>query len=320
MPDRGLLIYNTAAGTAAKHPPEQLLEALRIQGADVRLHEFAKGDEPGKIASNAVAAGVNWIAVAGGDGTVEATAAALLGTDVILGIVPCGTYNNFALNAGVPTDPLEACRAIAAGHTRAIDVGIVNGKPFFECVGIGLDAALFPLGEEIKSGAIVQILELFHRASRYPLQRFQIELDRPISDAVAIDPSQTTPRLLRAMQALRRPHLRVRAFMVTVSNGPYYGMNFRVAPGARIDDGQLTVTIFKRHSKFQLWWHYFSIRLGRKVSSPGLITLRAGRIRITHRHRLHAHADGNEITNWPIDISIRQAALRIFSPPSTRKM
>src|SRR6476646_1318616 len=50
--------------------------------------------------------------------------------------------------------PIEACHVILAGNARPTDVGSANGKPFFECVGSGLDAALYPLGEEIKSGRV----------------------------------------------------------------------------------------------------------------------------------------------------------------------
>jgi diacylglycerol kinase (ATP) len=317
MSDWGLLIYNASAGTAAKHPPEQLLEALRANGAEVRLHEFAESDDPAQIASTAIAEGAHWIAVAGGDGTVEAAARPLLGTEVPLGIIPCGTYNNFALSASIPADPVEACRLIAGGITRAVDVGLVNGEPFFECVGIGLDAALFPLGEEIKSGAVAKTWALFRRAASYPLHRFTIELDRPFGQALQPNAStHSERRLFRAFHSIRRHRVRVRALMLTVSNGPYYGMNFTVAPDAHIDDGQLTVAIFKRYSKLQLWWHYFSIRAGRKVYSPRLITLQTGRIRISHPQRQQVHADGSEITTWPVDISLRRGALRVFTAKS----
>lgn len=103
--------------------------------------------------------------------------------------------------------------------------------------------------------------------------------------------------------------------MITISNGPYYGMNFTVAPGARIDDGRLTVTLFKRYSKLRLWWHFLSIRAGRTAFAPRPITFRAGSIRISHRHRLPVHADGHPQPVWPVEITLRRAMLRTFSAP-----
>jgi diacylglycerol kinase (ATP) len=314
----GLLIYNAGSGSAAAHSPDDLLQALRFRGAEVRLHECTEGEDLQKIAADAVAAGEPWIAAAGGDGTVEAVAKALLGTATTLGVIPCGTYNNFALSAGIPADPIEACHLIAAGPTRTVDVGLVNGEPFFECVGVGLDAALFPLGEEIKSGAVGKTWDLFRRASAYPLHRFEIEIDRPFGEAlVSTAKNRSQRRLESAFRSIRHRRLRVRALMITVSNAPYYGMNFTVAPDARLDDGLLTIAIFKRYSKFQLWWHYFSIRAGRKVYSPRLITLRAKHVRISYRRRLHVHADGCPFEGWPVEISIRHAALRVFTESAT---
>lgn len=310
----GLLIYNPASGTAAKFPPGPLLDVLREGGGDVRLHEFADGDVPSEIVDSALAAGATWIAVAGGDGTVEAVAAELVDSDIPLGVIPCGTYNNFALSAEIPSDPLEAARLIARGLTRKVDTGFVGDRPFFECVGVGLDAALFPLGEEIKSGAVAKTPEFFRRAASYPFHRFEVELDRPFADALvtqAVTPAGR--RLEHIFRRLARKRIRIRALMITVSNGPHYGMNFTAAPDARIDDGQLTVTIFKRYSRLRLWWHYLAIRFSSKAAMPPrLLVFRAQSVTISHRRRVHAHADGQEISTWPVSVSIKPSSLRIF--------
>ncbi len=334
-PGWGLLIYNAGGGSASKCPPSQLLAALRKNGADVRLHEFIEGDQPADIVRKALANGAKWIAAAGGDGTVEATAKALTGTDIPLGVIPCGTYNNFARSASLPDDPIAACAVIAAGHTREIDVGMVNGMPFFECVGVGLDAAVFSLGEEVKSGALFKTWDFFRRAARYPLHRFEIELDRPFGEALILQPGNASERRLqRAYRNKRERKLKVRAWMITISNGPYYGMNFAVAPDASVDDAMLTVTIFKRFSKLRLWWHFFSIHSGRKTPSPRVIALRATRVRIDRPNARaapadtrslgrwsdcqslfnghHAHADGHPVTTWPVEISLRPHSLRVF--------
>jgi len=305
----GLLIYNAAAGTASKFPAQRLLAELP---SGTQLHEFVEGDDPVALARAAREAGAAWITVAGGDGTVEAVAGALVDSPIPLGIIPCGTYNNFARSAGLPTDPLEAARVIAAGATRPVDVGFINGQPFFECVGAGLDAALFPLGEEIKSGGITKWFDLLLRARDYPRQHFELQLDRPLHEALGR--SGRSPRQWIAhVCASRRTTLRLRALMITVSNGPYYGMNFQVAPKARIDDGKLTVSIFKRYSKLELAWHFFSIRAGRRTYAPRLTTFSVEAIKIQSPRKLHAHRDGALLEQWPLEIGIRPGALRVFT-------
>lgn len=80
---------------------------------------------------------VDAVVAAGGDGTVSAVAAGLAGTGVALGVIPLGTLNHFAKDLGI-RDLASAVKAIAAGKTRRVDVGEVNGKVFINNSSIGL--------------------------------------------------------------------------------------------------------------------------------------------------------------------------------------
>lgn len=77
------------------------------------------------------------VIAAGGDGTVSAVAAGLVGTGVALGVIPLGTLNHFAKDLGI-RDLRTAIDAIAAGATRRVDVGEVNGRVFVNNSSIGL--------------------------------------------------------------------------------------------------------------------------------------------------------------------------------------
>ncbi len=160
---KGLLIHNLKAGSLDVELLPKLVSAL----GEVVSVDIEQLGEAGEASQYAEANHCDWIAVAGGDGTVESVASNLLGTRFPLGIIPTGTFNNFARSLGLPLDPIEACHVILAGNDRPTDVGFANGRPFFECLGSGLDAALYPLGEEIKSGSDPQVVR-FH-APRLPI-------------------------------------------------------------------------------------------------------------------------------------------------------
>jgi diacylglycerol kinase family enzyme len=78
------------------------------------------------------------LVVGGGDGSIRTVAHVLAGTGVPLGILPLGTLNHFARDLGIPTDLKETVALIAAGKTRSIDVGEVNGETFINNSSIGL--------------------------------------------------------------------------------------------------------------------------------------------------------------------------------------
>jgi diacylglycerol kinase family enzyme len=73
---------------------------------------------------------------------VNAVAAELLGTGIPLGVLPLGTLNHFARDLDIPLEPARAAGAIAAGHTRAVDVGCVNDRIFLNNSSLGLYPAM----------------------------------------------------------------------------------------------------------------------------------------------------------------------------------
>lgn len=185
----GLLIYNAKAGRRNFPDVSRLLAALPEAEA------ISIGDAtPARLRES------SWVAVAGGDGTVESMAAHLIDTNIPLGIIAAGTYNNFARSLDLPLDPLEACAVIKRGIVRPVDVGLANGRPFFECMGTGLDAALYPLGEEIKSGRLQLWFDIFRKAYGFPQQRFTIEMDRAVCRALVPGTSNESHRFIHSLE------------------------------------------------------------------------------------------------------------------------
>jgi diacylglycerol kinase (ATP) len=310
---RGLLVYNTKARSFDAALLPKIVAAL----GDVVSHDVEEIGGANNLLRYSRTDQCEWIAVAGGDGTVESVASAILGTEVPLGIIPAGTYNNFARSLDVPLNPIEACKVIAAGNAQPIDVGFANGRPFFECLGSGLDAALYPLGEEIKSGRVHRVIDFLHRAYHFERQPFSLTLDRPICDALAHVSNNESRHLFEVLTRNRESAINLSALMVTVSNGPFFGMNFAVAPHERMDDGLLTVTVFSRYSKLQLWWHFASIAFGRREYRPKSIAFRVARLQIGGPRKLPVHLDGIPQKDlWPLKVECRKGALRVFRKPS----
>lgn len=313
MVKRVRLIMNPISGDEQPNPMKLPDIIAAMEAEDLRADlAFTKPDEsPALIAQQAVEEGYDMVVVGGGDGTVSEVAKGLIHSPIPLGIVPIGTYNNIAHSLNLPNDITEACQVLARGEIKCIDVGQANDEHyFFEAAGVGLDAALFPLGEEIKGGRWGRMLQAAQLAMTYEPQRLRIYLDRPIAEARLVPPRK---RYLRGLRFTQR-ELRFSALLVVIANGPYYGTGFTVAPDAVMDDGLLTISVFRNFSKWELIRHFWSISRGQYHYSPKIETYRAAEVRLTSSAKLPVHIDGHSIGEVPVTLKSIQQALKVIIP------
>jgi diacylglycerol kinase (ATP) len=309
---RAKLIINAISGNDAISNEEQ---ARLVEGYLARGNLFVQAElttperEAAQIAREALQEGAELIIAGGGDGTIEPVASELVGTDAILGVLPMGTFNNFARSLDIPKDLEAACGVILGGYDRRIDVGRANGKHYYyEVAGVGLDAQLFPLGEQVKNGNWLRWLQIAAEAWRYRPQPITMSFDRPIGEAI---PSALHKRY-RKMLTFRK--IRRNALMAVGANGPFYGGGLAVAPDARIEDGLLTVTVYRRFSKFELFRHFVSITEGRRQYSPKMESFQVGRVKFESDPPQAVHVDGRPIGNTPLVLECVPKALRVLCP------
>jgi diacylglycerol kinase (ATP) len=291
-----------------------IIAALEAEGIQAEP-AFTKPDEsPALIAQQAVEAGCKLVIVGGGDGTVSEVAKGLLHTQVPLGIVPIGTYNNIARSLDLPNDIESACHVIAHGQVKTIDIGQANGEHyFFEAAGVGLDAMLFPLGEEIKGGSWGRIIQAARLAISYRPQPILLQFDRPLAQA-RLDPTKQR-RFVNRLPNQRAPHQIWRSpLLIIIANAPYYGTGFTVAPEAVLDDNVLTINIFRNFSKWELLRHFWSISRGQYRYSPKIETYSAAEVRLSSRAELPFHVDGQPIGMLPVTFKSMRSALKVIVP------
>jgi diacylglycerol kinase (ATP) len=272
--------------------PARLAIALERLGLDVSLHELRDTDDPSALAAAAAKRGCD-VVVAGGDGTVGQVATALLGSDAVLGILPTGSFNNVARALELPSRLEAAMQVIAEGRVDEVDVGAVRHadeepRYFYEAAGVGIDAAGFVIGEALERRGLRRALRAAWRALRWRGRPMRLVLD----DAGAI---------------------RTRALMVTVSNGPYYGLGFTLAADADPRDGRFEVSIFRRMNRLELVLHFAAVARGRRAYEPRIGRYAAQRVRIEGlRGAVPAHADGVALGVTPVTFEVMPRALRVF--------
>jgi diacylglycerol kinase family enzyme len=128
------IVLNPRSGNSPERT--NLEHALRQAALAADIHAIP--DAPDVAAwMIAIARWYDVVVAAGGDGTVSSAAEAVISEGKALGVIPAGTRNHFARDAGIPNDLDAAIALIAAGHVRALDVGDVNGLLFINNASVG---------------------------------------------------------------------------------------------------------------------------------------------------------------------------------------
>ena len=294
---RIVVLLNRGGGAVAADPkiPDKVRKALRAAGVDAKV-ELIEGGKC-EVRCRALAERRDEVViVGGGDGTISAAAAALAGTDTILGIIPVGTLNHFARDLGIPTDIEEAAALIAKRPERRVDIAQMNDRVFINNSAIGLyplmvvdrDAQRRRLG---RSKRLAMMVASIRTLARFNHQRLTLTVNE--EEKGRID----TPLLF-------------------VGNNDY-----RVdigAPGQResIEDGTLSVFVMRKKTRRGLI--AASIRaLFNRARHDDMVRIEdVQRLRVESRRSMLAVSLDGEVVRVepPLDYKIRKKALRVIAP------
>lgn len=227
-----VVIVNSQSGTGC--PPdwlEQLERKFAEAGLPARIQLIEQGGDIAGHVAQAIREGAPMVVAGGGDGTVSAVAAGLVGTGVPLGVLPMGTLNHFAKDLGIPLEQDQAIAVLATGRLLAVDAGEVNGRIFINNSSLGLYPVIVRGREQrqrhLGHGKWRALLEAsIAAARRYALLTVQIEVD-----------GQTLTR--------RTP-------FVFVGNNEYSMEGFEIGEREQLDCGTLSLYLTQRMGRFDL--------------------------------------------------------------------
>lgn len=308
---RHFVVFNPASGRGRGGKRINAYRALLDEALDhVTYGATTRPGEERDLAERAVEEGYDVVVAVGGDGTWSNVADRLVASerdDVMLGILPSGTGNDFGRNFGFdPRNPAEAVRVLAEGHTRAIDVGRVGTlsasehdpdrwetRHFLNVVGFGFDVAVIDAakGARFLRGELLYKVTALQQLFGFPGLHARIE------------PGSSEARELDQL-------------MLTVSNGRYFGGGFPIAPDATVDDGRLHACLIGDASGFKRMKLFQAAERGRHVRSPLVDVVDDTMFKLTFPEPPRFEMDGDVRTSETevVEVHSMPGALRVLAP------
>jgi YegS/Rv2252/BmrU family lipid kinase len=288
---RHLVLVNPSAGRGrAKELLPRLERALRDRELEFRLVMTTSLDHGVEEARAAAEKGEIPI-VMSGDGLIGQVGGAIAGTGVAMGVIPGGRGNDFARVMGIPREIPAAVDLIAAGNTRKVDVGEVNGRRFLCIASCGFDSECNRVANEsrfIKSN-LVYLYSTLRVLAAWKPARFEVTLDGERREFTG--------------------------YAVAAANSRAYGGGMFLAPDAELDDGMLDVVYTGQVSKLRFLANLPKLFKGTHIDNPEVTVLRASEVKIASDRPFAVYADGDPLADLPATIRVLPRALDVIAPP-----
>lgn len=289
-----LFILNPVAGggKAAEQVAPAVHEIFLESGITYDIAATKKKGDGTVLAERAAEAGYTTVVAVGGDGTINEVATGLVGTPIVLGIIPVGSGNGLARGLRIPLNYWDACRLILRGESLAIDVGEVCGRYFFATSGIGFDAHVGKIYNEQPG----------HSRGLLPYFQFAV------TEFFNYEPRE----VLLTFNGQTSRHI---PFVLTVANGEQYGGGAIIAPGALPNDGFFDLVIIPQTHPLQILAHLPKLFSGTVDQFPHFESYNTNAVTIQRSGPGPVHVDGESfMADETLEYRLLPKALHVQVP------
>lgn len=269
---------------------------LESQGVALDIEQTLAPGQATELSRRAAGLGYDLVIACGGDGTISEVANGLAGSGVPMGVLPSGTVNIWATEAGIPRDPMKAARVLLQGQTRSVDLGQAGLRYFLLMAGVGLDGAVarnLSLPMKRSLGRIAYILTGVWTVAGF----------RGSQVALLVDGHRLDRHVV----------------WIVIGNTRLYGGVVTVTPKARADDGLLDLCIFSGRGFLSSARYMIALLAGKHLSLKGVEYRHCRELSVESERRLPIQADGDHIGYTPQTFRIAAGALRVVVPPGGRR-
>lgn len=231
---------------------------------------------------------VSGVVAFGGDGFIHEIIQHIVPREISLGVIPCGTGNDFARSIDIYRLSLnQQLELIAQTKSRSIDLGRVGSTWFVAILSTGFDALVNDRANAMQwpKGRMRYNIAMIEKIVALRAHSYRIRLDGEFVD--------------------------VQATLVTVANGPSYGGGMKVCPDATLTDGLFDVMVLGKVSRTELLKVFPKVYSGRHVGHPAVTFYRCREIEIIGSGS--SFADGEPISTLPVSAECVSNALKVWA-------
>lgn len=264
---KAVVLLNPKAGKKRALTVEGTAQAIAQElGIAINIQVIRGPGEGTTMAREAVAAGADRVLSVGGDGTLNAIAAGLVGTNTALGVVAMGSGNGYARSLKLPLKPEAAVRRALLGTPAAMDVCYLNDRLFLGTAGIGFDA---------------RVAWEFDRSDARGMWNY---LRITLKEILGAKP-------MRVVVKANNETAEHQVLMLVFCNTREFGNGAIISPGSAPDDGLAELQLVSKPSFFPLMKAFYDVYTNRADKSKYVKTI------VTREAQVHqtgslAHLDG----------------------------
>lgn len=287
-------IYNPIAGKGRTRRVREALESrLSAAKAAYAFHETKGHRSATDIVRKLTGGGEETVDIVsmGGDGTLHEVLNGMADPGrVRLGIIPCGSGNDFAAVAGIPSAPDGALDLLLNGEAKFTDYMECSGVRGINAIGTGIDVDILRRynGMKLLKGSAAYLASLIITLFSYKPKRF--------SEVVGDE---------------RRLH---RAFIACAGNGQRIGGGISICPEAVLDDGLLDIVIVDDISAPAIPAAFMKLMKRKILEHPKTTFRQADSLRIEPEAPMPVQIDGEIYENLPFDVRVVSNRLRVYRP------
>ena len=291
--ERYCLIANPTSGNGngriCLDRAKQLLDA---RGIDYAVKETQHPGHATELAKQAVDEGYDVIVAVGGDGTLHETAMSVIHTGRVLGLLPCGTGNDYARPLGIPTDPEAAVEILLNGENRVVDAGDANGNLFFNIAGFGFDVDVLDYTEEFKP-------KCKNGETAYRLGCLKAVLGLKLRRSTLTFPDGT---------------IETNVLMAAAGVGTHFGGGMNVLPESDMSDGLLDVCIAHDVGRLGVLKLLPKFIKGRHLGLKVITYKKATEVSVVCDPVSRIEVDGERMEGTPVTFRVLPKAITVRAP------